>query len=149
MLYTTFFFLQFSLGQLLAQRAQADTLFTTILELDNRLFDAFNKRDTVQFGALFSKDLEFYHDKGGLTGYAATMDFLKMNKANNSDLKRRLVPGSSAVYPIPGYGAIQTGQHEFCHTENNQPDCGTFKFVHIWKQEGNTWRITRVISFDH
>ncbi|HEX5791791.1 MAG TPA: hypothetical protein VFY01_00850, partial [Rheinheimera sp.] len=65
------------------------------------------------------------------------------------DLTRELVAGSTEVYPIKDFGAIQTGQHRFCHTENAKPDCNVFKFLHIWKQQNARWTVVRVVSYDH
>ena len=120
------------------------------MKLDSILFDAFNKRDTNLFKEFFTKDLEFYHDKGGLTGFDHTINFMRTTAQANSDLRRDLVEGSDEVYSVPGYGAMQIGKHRFCHTENNKKDCGTFKFVHIWQynKEGK-WKISRVVSYDH
>ena len=51
-----------------AQAAPApDPLFQTIQSLDAKLFDAYNHCDLEKFGALLADDLEFYHDKGGLS----------------------------------------------------------------------------------
>lgn len=124
-------------------------LYTTIARMDSMLFAAFNNRDTTLFKTLFTNDLEFYHDKGGLTNYTHSIEFLKTTKASGSDLKRELMPGSLEVYPVKDYGAIQIGQHRFCHTENGKPDCGVFKFVHVWKKENDNWKISRIISYDH
>jgi hypothetical protein len=117
--------------------------------MDSVLFNAFNSRDTAKFKTLFTDDLEFYHDKGGLTGYTFSIESLKRTAASNTDLKRELIPGSLEVYPVKDYGAVQIGMHRFCHTENGKPDCGTFKFVHIWKKEKGEWKISRVVSYDH
>jgi hypothetical protein len=117
--------------------------------MDKTLFDAFNNRDTATFNKLFTKDLEFYHDKGGLTNYEYTVKSLVSTASLNNGLRRELVPGSLEVYPIPNYGAMEIGAHTFCHTENGKLDCGTFKFVHIWKKVGNEWKITRVVSYGH
>lgn len=137
-------------GQLSAQGKKVDdSLFNQIAHLDNVLFNAFNGRDIETFKKLFTTDLEFYHDKGGLTGYEYTIQSLKNTAARNDGLKRELVLGSLEVYPIKDYGAIQIGAHRFCHLENGKQDCGTFKFVHIWKKFGNDWKITRVVSYDH
>jgi hypothetical protein len=124
-------------------------LYGKIDSLDKLVFDAFNTRDTARFESMFSQGLEFFHDKGGLTGYSQTTGFLRKLAAEGSDLKRELVKGSMKVYPVPGYGAIQTGLHRFCHLEKGKQDCGTFKFVHIWKNSGDQWQITRVVSYDH
>jgi len=131
------------------KQARPDSLFRKIVYMDSLLFDAFNKRDIERFASFFSKDLEFYHDKGGLAGFEHTVNFLRSNKENHSDLTREVVAGSIEVYPINNYGAVQIGSHRFCHTENGKIDCGSFKFVHLWKKIGNEWKITRVISYDH
>jgi hypothetical protein len=137
-------------GRLVAQdKTGNESLYAQIEKMDRVLFDAFNNRDTVTFKKLFTSDLEFYHDKGGLTDYTYTIQSLKNIAAQNYDLKRELVKGSLEVYPIPGYGAMEIGAHTFCHPENGKQECGTFKFVHIWKQIGNEWKITRVVSYGH
>jgi Domain of unknown function (DUF4440) len=137
-------------GQLGAQGKKVDdSLYKKIAHLDSVLFNAFNGRDIETFKKLFTTDLEFYHDKGGLTGYEYSIQSLKNTAARNDGLRRELVPGSLEVYPIKDYGAIQIGAHKFCHMENGKQDCGTFKFVHIWKKFGNDWKITRVVSYDH
>ena len=150
-----YFFLLFLLlvsgcCQLAAQNKKSDdTLYTQINHMDKILFDAFNNRDTATFRQLFTKDLEFYHDKVGLTDYDYTIESLKRTAALNNGLRRELVPGSLEVYPIPNYGAMEIGVHEFCHKENGKLDCGSFKFVHIWKKVGTEWKITRVVSYGH
>lgn len=124
-------------------------LYEEIAKQDSLLFNAFNTRDIDLFKTMFTEDLEFYHDKGGLTGYEHTIDFLKTTAQGNNQLKRELVKGSLEVYPIPGYGAMEIGMHRFCHLDNGKQGCGTFKFVHIWQKKDNQWKITRVISYDH
>jgi hypothetical protein len=124
-------------------------LYKEIARMDSILFNAFNSRDVALFGSLFTKDLEFYHDKGGLTGYDYTMNFMRDVAQNNNGLRRDLVKGSLQVYPIPGYGAMEIGDHRFCHSENGKQDCGTFKFVHIWQKKNGEWKISRVVSYGH
>ena len=137
-------------GQLNAQNKSPDiSLFNQIAHMDSVLFNAFNNRDVETFRNLFTADLEFYHDKGGLTGYEYTIQSLKNTAARNDGLKRELMPATLEVYPIKDYGAIQIGTHRFCHIENGKQDCGTFKFVHVWKKMGDEWKITRVVSYDH
>ncbi len=126
-----------------------DSLYKQVAYLDSVLFTSFNNRDVKTFAYFFAEDLEFFHDKGGLTGYNHTVNFAKAQADAKSDLRRTLVPGTLEIYPIPNYGAMQIGSHRFCHTENGQQDCGTFKFIHIWKQTGTEWKITRILSYDH
>jgi hypothetical protein len=131
------------------QDSSGKALYKEIARQDSILFNAFNKRDIEQFKTLFTEDLEFYHDKGGLTGYQHSVDFLKDISNPGNDLRRELVKGTLEVYPIPGYGAMEIGSHNFCHTENGKQDCGTFKFVHIWQKKDGKWKISRVVSYDH
>lgn len=128
---------------------QADGLHKEILHMDSVLFGAFNSRDVETFEKTFAPDLEFYHDKGGLTDLAYTVKSLQNTATRNDGLRRDLVPGSTAVYPVKDWGAIQTGEHRFCHTENGRQDCGTFKFVHLWKRTAKGWKLARVVSYNH
>lgn len=127
----------------------SDSLYRQIAKMDSTLFGAFNSRNVETFGSLLSKDLEFYHDKGGLTDYTYTMESLKRTAALNNGLRRDLVPGSMEVYPIGNFGAVQLAAHTFCHLENGKNDCGTFKFIHLWKRTPEGWKLARVISYNH
>lgn len=129
--------------------ATTTDLYNEIKLQDSLLFKAFNTRDIESYKNYFSEDLDFFHDKGGLTGYDVTINFLKTTAQQQSDLRRELVKGSLEVFPIPGYGAMEIGSHQFCHTENGKDDCGIFKFVQIWQKKDGQWKITRVISYDH
>jgi hypothetical protein len=129
--------------------ATAVTLQDQILQLDKQLFDAFNQRDIEATKMLLDRDVEFYHDTGGLADYQQTITNLTRLFANAGDLTRELVAGSSEVYPVKDFGAIQTGQHSFCHTENDKLDCNVFKFLHIWKHQNERWTVVRVVSYDH
>jgi ketosteroid isomerase-like protein len=136
-------------GQTISNVDATKDLYNRISGLDSLLFTAFNTRDVERFKELFTEDLEFFHDKGGLTNYDNTINSLKETVKINNGLRRELVKGSMEVYPIPGYGAMQIGAHTFCHQENGKQDCGTFKFVHIWQQKNGEWKIARVISYGH
>jgi ketosteroid isomerase-like protein len=117
--------------------------------LDRMMFDAYNAHDLDKLMALFATDLEFFHDKGGLLGFEQVKAGFTNVFANNKDIRRDLVPGSLEVYPIAGYGAIEIGAHRFCHTENGAPDCGTFRFLHVWRREGGGWQVSRAVSYGH
>jgi hypothetical protein len=61
-------FLFLTLTPALAQCTAAnDTLFETVQSLDTQLFDAYNHCDLATMSSLVSDDLEFYHDKTGLS----------------------------------------------------------------------------------
>ena len=120
-----------------------------VLDLDRRMFDAYNSHDVNALMAFFDPGLEFFHDTGGLLDFDQVKAGFTNVFASNKDIRRELVPGSLEVYPIKDYGAIQVGEHRFCHTENGQPDCGTFKFVQIWRYADGHWRVTRDVSYGH
>jgi ketosteroid isomerase-like protein len=128
-----------------------DQLTAKIAHMDSLLFNAFNACDVTTSKSLFTEDLEFYHDAGGLTNYAQNVKLIVQRCEGETKVRRELVEGSLEVFPIKGFGAIQVGSHRFYHTakgQNEQMD-GTFKFVHIWKNVNGDWKICRVISYDH
>ena len=131
-----------------AQDAVED-LTGTIIDLDEMVFSAFNARDMDRFLGFFARDLEFYHDEVGRTGYAELIESSRRLFGQPSPLHRRLVPGSTVVHPVPGYGALQIGRHEFCHEEDGVDDCGIFGFTHVWQRGDDGWKITRVLSYGH
>jgi len=135
---------------LAAQTPKADELAKTITALDTALFDAYNTCDMAKFGALLSEDLEFYHDQGGLsTGRQSTIDAMKRNICGKT--RRDLAPGTLRVFPLNGYGAIETGIHFFCEAKNAKcpVGSGTAKFTHVWQLKDGAWKITRILSYDH
>ena len=99
-----------------------DELYNTIANMDSIMFAAFNAHDLDKLKTTFSEDLEFYHDKGGLSNYNQTMQNFKTLFENNktTGLRRDLVKGSLEVYPIKDYGAVETCLHRFCHVENGK-----------------------------
>ena len=120
-----------------------------IARMDSVVFAAFNARDLAKLQTFFAPDLEFYQDNEGLASYSQTMkDFGEMFR-QPSRIRRTLVPGSLEVYPIKNYGAIEIGSHRFCHDEKGKPECGTFKFLHVWKKAGNSWQLARIVSYAH
>jgi ketosteroid isomerase-like protein len=135
------------LAHLHAQSAP-DPLFQTIQSLDTQLFDAYNHCDLEKIGSLLADDLEFYHDKTGLSrGRPALVEGIKNNICGK--VTRELVPGTLEVYPIADYGAVEIGIHRFHHPGNDSSNVGEAKFIHLWQKKDGAWKVTRVISFDH
>lgn len=130
---------------------QPDSLFQTISKMDSLFFDAFNRCDTAVSRNYFTKDLEFFHDKGGLTYYDENMRSIHKRCASEYTVRRDLVAGTMEVFPIKNYGAIQLGSHHFYFKNKGEAEKldGTFRFVHVWKNENGRWKIARVVSFDH
>jgi ketosteroid isomerase-like protein len=132
-----------------SQLSESSELFETIVRMDAKLFDAFNAHNLDAMMAMFADDLEFYQDNDGVSNYQQSKnDFTKM-LASVPDIRRELVKNSLEVYPIKDYGAIEIGIHRFCHKEDAKEECGSFKFVHVWRKTGDSWKISRIISYGH
>src|SRR5688572_17281343 len=106
----------------------------TIEMMDSIFFDAYNNCKLEVFEKLISEDVEFYHDRGGLsTSKPELITALKNNICGK--VKRELLSGSIEVYPIPNFGAVQMGAHRFYNFSEKDPGPSRFaKFVHTWKR---------------
>lgn len=121
-------------------------LYDAIVYHDSLFFDAYNHCRMDEMRAMISEDVEFYHDKGGLsTVKADILNAIEKNICNK--VTRELIKGSIEVYPIKGYGAIQMGQHRFYNRlENPGVASRPGKFVTTWQNKDGLWKMTRIIS---
>lgn len=132
-----------------ASAPDSGELSNTIARMDAKIFDAFNAHQVDALMAMFTDDLEFYQDNDGVKNYQQCFGDFKKMFASATDIKRVLLKETLEVYPIKDYGAVELGAHRFCHTENDKEECGNFKFAMIWKKTGDSWKISRVISYGH
>lgn len=134
-------------GSAMKGAAAPDTLFQTVSALDTKLFDAYNSCDLKTLAEMVSDDLEFYHDKTGLSvGKPVFLASIRNNICGK--VHRALVPGTLEVYPLKGYGAVEIGVHRFTHPGIDD-ELGEAKFISIWQNKDGMWKLTRVISYDH
>jgi hypothetical protein len=120
-------------------------LYNTIVHMDSVYFTAYNTCDMDKQAAIYADSIEFYHDKGGLqTSKKALLAALKANICGK--VTRVLVPGSIEVYPIAGFGAVETGLHRFINHQESETPSKPDKFIIIWRLKNNQWQITRVVS---
>jgi hypothetical protein len=124
-------------------------LYNEIAGLDSLMFNDFNAKNLEGLKKYFEPSLELYQDNAGIRDYHETMEAFGALFKQSYVLSRKLVPGSMEVYPIKGYGAIETGRHRFSHIEGGKPISATFKFMNIWHQKNGKWRIARLITYDH
>lgn len=124
-------------------------LHSELAAFDARLFEAVNTCRLDAFEAMFDEGIEFYHDQGGLTvGAAKVTAQVKANICGKA--RRELVAGSLTVYPMKDYGALLVGRHRFYPAAPGAQPTGIAQFAHlVRKQPNGTWKITRVLSFDH
>ena len=148
----TIFIYSSVLAQNQIQKSAAITkneLFNKIANLDSLLFAAYNSKNLDLMKNFFTSDLEWYQDNGGLIGFEKVFENFNSIFNRDYDLKRSLIKESLEVHLIEGYGAIEIGMHQFKHIENGKLEIGTFKFLMIWKNDNENWKISRVVSYDH
>lgn len=116
--------------------------------------------DAARFRSFLTDDVEMYHDKAGFNIHDAeefvaifAKDCARRQKPREWRSRRELVPASLRVDPIPGWGAMQTGEHLFYEREGVdgvEKLVGRARFAHVWVLGADRqWRVSRVLSYDH
>jgi hypothetical protein len=116
--------------------------------------------DARRFRSMITDDVEFYHDKGGFN-VRKPDDFVGQFKDRCAKLadptsfrqRRELVESSLHVDPIPGWGAMEVGDHLFYERQGvDGPEklVGRASFSMVWVLGSDgKWRISRVLSYAH
>ncbi|OYX90908.1 MAG: hypothetical protein B7Y76_14935, partial [Sphingobacteriia bacterium 35-40-5] len=65
-------------------------LYKEIEQADSILFQAFNKQDMLTFKAMFTEDLEWFQDNGGLIPYKKVFENFGNTFKNENKLSREL-----------------------------------------------------------
>jgi hypothetical protein len=114
--------------------------------------------DPTRLATMVTPDLEFYHDKSGVvatTGAALVADYAKNCEARKAPdawrSRRELVPETLHVDPVPGYGAIEVGEHRFFERKGDGEErlAGIALFTMLWRFDAGQWRLARVMSYGH
>jgi len=134
-------------------------LHEAIAAKDRELFGAvFDRCDTKALAALVADDLEFFHDKGGLTAtsgaqFVKSIEGMCARQKTGEDYRsrREVVPGTLRVYPLANYGAVEVGEHRFYKLAPGKPEqlVEVALFTQVWKKEPDGWKLARVLSYDH
>jgi ketosteroid isomerase-like protein len=121
-------------------------LYKTIVAMDSTFFQAYNTCDLDKQAAIYSDNIEFYHDQGGLmTVKKEILDGTE--KYICGKVTRELVKGSLEIYPIKDFGAVEIGLHKFHNnTEKEGTTSHASKFIIFWKNDNDNWTITKVVS---
>ena len=152
-----FWLVSFLSPEATAQTAQ-EKLTTAILEKESGFWAVYNTCDLESLRGFFAGDVEFYHDKGGVTvGIGGMMESIKTNLcgSSNSRLRREAVVGTTNVFPLQRgkeiYGAIMSGEHVFYITTKGKPEFldGRANFTHVWLLKNGEYKMARILSFDH
>ncbi len=136
---------------------EVQTVFNQLRAQDSLLFQlGYNQSDTAQLRLVIHDDFEFYHDQSGLLESKEL--FLKGISGlchMNYKATRVLDLPSLEVHLLKNngnlYGAIQTGKHAFYGEEPGKPRylTSTATFTHVWILENGSWKLKRVLSYDH
>ncbi len=139
-------------------QATEENVSATISHLDSAFWKAYNNCDTAAYTNFIWDDVEFYHDKGGITdGAKALSQSLAKNLCSNANyrLRREAVAGTVHVYPMQKdnqlYGAVISGEHVFYITANSKPEYldGQASFTHLWLLKDGVWKMSRILSYNH
>ncbi|HEY9031385.1 MAG TPA: DUF4440 domain-containing protein [Kangiella sp.] len=130
-----------------------NSLTATVLEKDNQFWQTYNTCNMTEMRNYFTKDMEFYHDKSGLTSsrekFMTSIDE-NLCGESNSKLQRKAIKETIKVFPLNHYGAIISGKHAFYRVENgHQILHEVSQFTHIWNNSNDGWKMSRMISYDH
>nr|WP_305889090.1 nuclear transport factor 2 family protein [Parvularcula maris] len=129
-----------------------------MLLLDGQVFRAaFETCDVAVLKRLMTEDLEFYHDKGGKTdtldGFIESVvpGCKEQRAGKRPKVDRVLYPETVQVRTLGDWGVMQTGKHGFYGPDEKGERIlyETGLFTHLWKKDGDGWKIARVISYDH
>lgn len=126
----------------------------TILKLDSLFWASYNSCDLEKFPEFLTEDLEFYHDKGGLTRSSEKLvEQVKQGLCGNKNvrLRREAIEESVQVFPLKKYGALISGEHRFYLNEKGKAEklIEKARFTHVWQLKNNQWKMSRVLSYDH
>ena len=143
--------------QLLFSQKGTEKLTETIVLRDSLFWTAYNSCDTTKYQEFIASDVEFYHDKGGITlGLEKLLEITKKNLCGPTDfrLRREAVPGTVKVFPMENggtiYGAIISGAHLFYIRQAGQEKLdGLARFTHLWLLKNGVRKMTRILSYDH
>lgn len=157
---TTLLIVSLSLSALpgpLHAQTEDQKITALIVEQDRLFWHAYNTCDGEAFRRFITDDVEFYHDKGGITlGIDALTDSFKKNLCgSNNKVRREAVPGSVKVSLLRNgkeiYGAVMSGEHLFYLTQPGKPESldGRANFTHLWLIKNGTAKMSRILSYDH
>jgi hypothetical protein len=148
----------FLLSLLVASGVRADPppgdVEAAVRTADEAFWKTYNTCDLATTGDYFTDDIEFYHDKGGLTkSRVALVESIKKNICGDPDqrVRREAVADSVKFYPMAGNRALLIGDHRFYITEPGKPEyvTGQAKFDDLWEYVDGRWRMSRVLSYSH
>ncbi len=139
-------------------QANEQEITKTIITRDSLFWNAYNTCDIESLPQFITDDVEFYHDKGGITfGQKNLVNSIANNICGNKNYKvrREAVANTIKVYLLKKgndvYGAIINGDHYFYENIPGKTEkrVGLAKFTDLWILQNNTWQMSRILSYSH
>jgi len=136
-----------------------DDLRSAVAAAGAALFKTFFEEcEPAKLDTMLTPDFEMYHDREGVVardsrsfvaGYIKTCTAAKAPDGWRH--RRELVAASLNVEPVPGFGAIEEGDHVFYERKGDGPEklVGRAHFVQLWQLTPSGWRLSRVLSYSH
>jgi hypothetical protein len=118
----------------------------------------FERCDLASLRRMTAPDSEFYHDVDGASAGAEAEFALYAERCPPGHAgrprineRREPVPGSQRIFPVPGYGAIEEGEHWFWRrgADGIERRTSYAKYVQLWRLTPNGWVAARAFSYDH
>jgi hypothetical protein len=140
--------------------AQTDDgrVMKTVMQKDSLFWTGYNTCNYDGLGEYIADDIEFYHDKGGITlGKSGLIDSIRKNLCSKQNFRtrREANPETVKIYLLKNsnviYGAIISGEHYFFNSYDNKPEKreGIAKFMNMWILKDDVWKMSRILSYDH
>lgn len=129
-------------------------IVAAVQQHDQSFWKAYNECQVDEMAVFLTEDIEFYHDKDGLTSSRPkVLESIRSGLcgSGNPRMRREAIEETVEVHLLHGYGAIITGDHRFYQTDAGKPErrAGLATFTHVWQHQDGEWKMSRILSYDH
>lgn len=114
--------------------------------------------DPERLRTMLAPDFEMYHDQNGVSANSAD-GFVERyakrcrdrGKPGANRLRRVLRRETLKIHPVPGYGAIEEGMHDYYGSVGGRPErkVTQARYLGLWALTPDGWRLARAFSYDH
>lgn len=127
-----------------------------VRKVDTAYWHEFNFGPSAALNLHLAKDVEFYHDLGGMElGYDALAKVNAGMDGIENRARRVLVPDTLRIFPMRRgpdvYGAIVMGEHDFFRTQSGKivEKWARSSFTHLMLKKEGVWKVARIYSYNH